>query len=316
MVESKAIFIIDIPELPSVQSCFSVVEKQIKTASNGKNYLEMILGDKTGVIKARKFGAYSDTKDEANHFTKELFEKIGIGEVFLVNAKVDEFPKNSGKYNLNIQKMTKADEFNSDDFIPESEANKPELIKYIKDQSFFIKDECLNGLFCTFIKSECWKDFTEKPAAKGMHHNYASGLLEHTANVMKICGMMVTCYHDINKELLITGALLHDIGKIKTYQLDMTGITVTKQGELFDHIYISTQILEQLINDFEKESDKKFPRSYHEELIHMILSHHGNVENGWGSSVDPRTPEAVVLHHADNLDAKAKGMLQEVKDIS
>ena len=128
---------------------------------------------------------------------------------------------------------------------------------------------------------------------------------------MKTCSLMNHCYRDLDKELLLTGALLHDSGKIKTYNLDKMMVTMTPEGETYGHLFLSTKILEDLFVRYHAITGEPFPEEYQNSLMHMILSHHGDVSNGWGSVVSPQTPEAIVLHYADLLDSRAKGKLQE-----
>jgi len=311
MEENKKIFIKDLRKQVSVHNCFVIMEKEIKVSKNGKKYIEMVIGDKTGTMTARKFGSFRDTMEGANLETQELFEKLEVGSVYIIHGKIEEFPKNSGQFNMVVMKITQTKNFNIEDYQPEAQTNRNLNIKYIKDQVSFMKDEAFKQLVCCFLDSEYWEDFTTKPAAMRHHHNYNSGNLEHSVNVMKICNTMNHCYKDINKDLLSTGALLHDLGKIKTYTVDKTMVTMTPEGETFGHLYLSTKLLEDLFVRYHAMNGEPFPQEHKDALMHLILSHHGDVSNGWGSVVNPNTPEAIVLHYADLLDSRSKGKLQE-----
>jgi len=311
MEENKKIFMKDLRKQTNVHNCFVIMEKEIRVSKNGKKYIEMTIGDKTGTMIARRFGSLSDTKEGANLDTRELFEKIEVGVVHLINGKIEEFPKDSGKFNMVVRKLQKTKNFNIEDYQPEAQTNRNLNIKYVKDQVSFIKDEAFKNLVCCFIDSEYWEDFTSSPSAMTHHHNYNSGNLEHSVNVMKICNTMNHCYKDLNKDLLIAGALLHDLGKIKTYTLDKTMVTMTTEGETFGHLYLSSKLLEDLFVRYHAMNGEPFPQEQKDALMHLILSHHGDVTNGWGSVVNPNSSEAIVLHYADLLDSRAKGKLQE-----
>lgn len=311
------VFVKDLKGMPSVHSFFKIMGKQIKTARNGKEYLELVVGDKTGTIIARRFGPYEDSVDEANHFIKELSKKLPVNSIFEMWGKVDEYPKNSGKYNMIVNKIISTDNqnINPDDYIPESMVNKSLLKEYILDRAEFIKNPELKELLGVFYDSVYFSLFCDAPAARGYHHNYEGGLLEHTVNVTK--GVAVVChqYKGLDCDLSIVGAILHDIGKISVYQIGDTGIEYTSDGEFLDHIYLGTEILKKLFKDYQVKVGEPFPADLERGLIHMVLSHHGDVEQGWGSAVSPVTAEAVLLHYVDNLDAKVKQRLQEVEMV-
>ena len=308
---SKEIFIKDLRKQISANSCFVIMEKEVKVAKNGKKYIEMVIGDKTGTMIARKFGSFLDTTEGSNLEIKDLFNKIELGSIYIIKGKIEEFPKDSGKFNMVIHKIVKTKNFNLEDYQPEAQSNRALNIKYVKDQVSFMKDEAYKKLVCCFMESEYWEDFIEMPSAIKHHHNYNSGNLEHSVNVLKICSTLQHCYKDLNKDLLAAGALLHDLGKIKTYSMDKTMVTMTTEGETFGHLYLSTKLLEDLFVRYHAVNGEPFPEEHKAALMHLILSHHGDVSNGWGSVVDPNTPEAIVLHYADLLDSRAKGKLQE-----
>jgi 3'-5' exoribonuclease len=127
--------------------------------------------------------------------------------------------------------------------------------------------------------------------------------LDHTVEVLRLCKTTTELFPDLDWELLYTGVLLHDIGKMKTYTYGNGIIGYSYEGNMLDHIYLSCEMVEEKLNSLET------PRELALKILHMILSHHGDVSLGWGSSVDPKTPEALALHYADNLDAKVKKSL-------
>ena len=117
---------------------------------------------------------------------------------------------------------------------------------------------------------------------------------------------MCKIFPDLNQDLLFCGVLLHDIGKIKTYTYGTGPIGFSEEGDLLDHVYISCEMVK------EKMISLETPEILSNQILHMILSHHGYIIYGWGSSVDPKTPEALTLHYADNMDAKVKEAFQRL----
>jgi 3'-5' exoribonuclease len=127
--------------------------------------------------------------------------------------------------------------------------------------------------------------------------------------VLLICKKTCEIFPQLDADLLYAGAILHDIGKLKTYDYDILSIDISNQGQLLDHLFISCDMVKERIRDDVIE----MPDDLETNLLHILLSHHGDVQNGWGSPVSPKTPEAVALHHADNLDAKVQGMIQKTR---
>jgi 3'-5' exoribonuclease len=284
-----------------IRSQFVVVDKIIKRgSSSGRKYIDVNLTDKTGDIVGRIF-------PEEN--IEDKFETITPGKIYRIIGNANEFPQGSGRYNIiiNVIKELTEEDYDMDDFIKTFNRNKDEMIAEIKNTIKEIKNEDLKRLLDAFFND---KKFTEEfytaPSAKIHHHNYVGGLLEHTAEVLKICKVTSEIFPELDKDLLFTGAILHDIGKMKTYDYDLISINFSEEGKLLDHLFISCDMVKDKINELEISEELS------NKLLHIILSHHGDVKNGWGSPVNPKTPEAVAVHHADNLDAKVKGMLQNV----
>jgi 3'-5' exoribonuclease len=153
-----------------------------------------------------------------------------------------------------------------------------------------------------FTDMEFLAQFKRAPAARTIHHAYIGGLLEHTWELVQLWEVICRIYPQVNKDLLLTGAILHDIGKIKEFEY-RTYIDYTEEGELIGHIVISTDMILDKINAIEG-----FPDKLKLNIQHMILSHHG--EYIWGSPKKPKTLEACILHHIDNLSAQSKRIIQ------
>ncbi len=293
-------FIENLKTARRLKASFVIASKTIKTARNGNDYLELRLTDKTGEIIARMF---------TNKDASEIFENIHEKSIYNIMGSVDEFPRNSGNFSIKVDgfKELNEDEYDIDDFTRTSGKDKDKLLNEIHTTIHEMENNYLKKLLESFFNdSEFTDEFCKAPSAKIHHHNYLGGLLEHTVEVLIICRTVCELFPRLNSDLLYTGAILHDVGKIKNYDYDLTYIDISNEGKLLDHLYISCDIVK------EKMKVIKTPEDIQLQVLHLILSHHGEVSNGWGSPVNPKTPEAVALHYADNLDAKVKGIIQNL----
>jgi 3'-5' exoribonuclease len=169
---------------------------------------------------------------------------------------------------------------------------KNEFISYIKS----IRNDFLHKLLQEIFDEERLGKFSEHPAGKMWHHSYLGGLIEHTLEIISICDLICKFHKEINRDLLITGAMLHDIGKIIEINSE-PGFEYSTEGKLLGHIVIAATMVEKEINKI-----KNFPDDLRINLLHLILSHQGKLEQA--SPVVPKTLEAIALYHADELSAK------------
>ena len=211
---------------------------------------------------------------------------------------------------LNIRQIRKAyeDEYNPADYMPTTEKNEDtmyqELLNYGKQigntylkqvvEHYFVKDQ------------EFAKVFKGHSAAKSVHHGFAGGLLEHTLSVVKMCEYMVGAYPILNRDLLYTAAMCHDIGKVKELSAFPKN-DYTDEGQLLGHIVIGVEMVNDAIREI-----PDFPEKLANELKHCIISHHGELE--YGSPKKPALPEAFALNFADCADAKMETLTEIFKD--
>ena len=262
-------------------------QKSIAVAKNGKEYASIILQDKTGVVDGKIWDLGSAAIRE--------FEAMDF-----IDLKADVTVFNNA-IQLNIKEIRKADEgtYDETDYMPSStrdiEEMYSELMECIRHN---VKNEHLLKLAHKFFAEdkEFVREFKKHSAAKRVHHGFMGGLLEHTLGVTKLCVNIANNYEFVNKDLLVTAALFHDIGKV--YELsDFPENDYTDEGQLIGHIVMGCEILGKAIDTIEG-----FPKVLENELKHCIVAHHGEFE--FGSPKKPALVEALALHYADDLDAK------------
>jgi len=230
-----------------------------------------------------------------------MVELFNEGDVCKIEAMVISY---KDQIQLNITKIRKAEEneFDLMDYVPKTNKNVDLMAEQIFSFIDSVKDPHLSMLLkSVFEDKELFTKFAQSPAAKSWHHNYVGGLLEHTLSVTKICDFSAEQY-SLNRDLLITGALLHDFGKIFEYHT-MPSIDFSDEGRLIGHIPMCDYLICEKAFKI-----NHFPINTLMKLRHLILSHHGELEKG--AVKVPQTIEAVILHHADNLDAQTVGVAQ------
>jgi 3'-5' exoribonuclease len=277
-----------------VTGFFAVRKIELKTKRDQSPYLLMELGDSTGRINATIW-------EDANAFRSMIKD----GDIVKIQGTVIDFNK---KTQINIDKIRKAtseDDVKKFDFVPRSRLDLDSLGKKLGELIRSVQIQPLHDLLeRIFYHSESGQLFSQAPGGKLWHHAYLGGLLEHTLSVAEICDTMMKLYPKANRDLLITGAILHDIGKIDEYGYDQGFIDFTDEGRLWGHISIGAQRVRKEIEIMEQENG--FPGELKKLLLHLILSHQGELEHG--SPVVPMTLEGIILYYADEMDSKANAV--------
>lgn len=280
------IYVSEIKENEKVESYFLVKDKNIAMAKNGKPYINIKLMDKSGEIEGR---VWDNAEEIARQFEKnDIVAVKGRGALY------------QGKTQLSLIDVRKAPEgvASAGDFLPRSERDPDEMLSELKGIIADIKDPHLKKLMDSFMGDKPFVElFKTAPAAKGMHHVYIGGLLEHTLSVAHLVVELSRHYSSVNKDILLTGSILHDMGKTKELSYK-AAFDYTDEGRLLGHIIIGIQMLDEKIREIEG-----FPEKTAMLLRHMIASHHGELE--FGSPKRPKTLEALLLHHIEDMDAKA-----------
>lgn len=265
--------------------------KQVLTGKSGKSYVSLILQDKTGTIDGKIWD-----------FSNEI-EQYDAMDFVHIDARVTSFQDN---LQLNISKIYKGKEgeYYPEDYFPVTSKNVEVMYNEIKGFVQAIKEPNLKALAEDYFINDTQfvKSFKNHSAAKSVHHGFVGGLLEHTLSVTKLCEYYAAAYPILNKDLLITAALFHDIGKLDELSTFPEN-DYTDDGQLLGHIFIGANKVSSHIKTM-----GKFPEKLANELIHCILAHHGELE--YGSPKKPAIAEAMALHFADNTDAKMQTMIE------
>jgi 3'-5' exoribonuclease len=288
------VFISEIKDRDQVNSVFLVKEKSTAMAKNGKPYMTLQLMDRSGEIEGRIW----DNVDAVS----AKFEK---NDFVSVHSKVSVY---LGKMQLIISDLSAVpeEEVNLAEFLPETERDIQDMVTELGSLVDSLTDDHLFRLLSAFFGDSGFMAlYRIAPAAKGMHHVYLGGLLEHSLAVARLADRIVPLYPGLNRDLLVAGALLHDIGKVRemTY---LRAFDYTDEGKLLGHIIIGTEMIQERIS-----SIPGFPVELAMLLKHMILSHHGQYD--FGSPKRPKTIEATVLNYLDDLDSKINGIRTHIR---
>ncbi len=256
-----------------------------KTTKSGKEYLDLDLSDRSGSVNAKFWDGFDDFKSFA-----------AAGVVVRIKGTVDEFGGNKQIKIDSAMPVTVNDNIAVDDFLPKSKRDLKEMIEELKSRIARIKNKHLNRLLNLILTGKRFDKYIRVPAGKAWHHSYVHGLLEHTLEIIRICDLMCDIHPDVNRDLLISGAILHDFGKTEELSADAS-FDYTTKGRLLGHIVIAAMEIEKAAKKIEW-----FPEELKDQLIHLVLSHQGKLE--FATPVEPKTVEAIILYHADELSAK------------
>ncbi|WP_277058856.1 3'-5' exoribonuclease YhaM family protein [Trichlorobacter lovleyi] len=286
-------FIADLKDRDVVDSPFMVKEKTMAMAKNGKPYMNLKFMDKSGEIDGKLW----DNVDELDKtFQKGDFVRIrGTASLYM------------GKMQLVAKEIKRLEEEGVDlaDFVPVSPVPQAEMRAELAQVVASLSNPYLKALMEGFCgDTEFMAGYCKAPAAKGMHHVYIGGLLEHSLSVVRLVDAIVPLYPDLNRDLLVVGALLHDLGKVAELSYDRA-FEYTDEGRLIGHISIGVELLTERI-----ATVPGFPRELGMLLKHLLLSHHGQYE--YGSPKRPKTVEATILHYLDDMDSKINGIRSHI----
>jgi 3'-5' exoribonuclease len=272
-----------------VTSSFVVASKQVKAKKNGEPYLALILADRTGQIEAKM---WDNVDDFILSFEQDDFLKIKG----LIN-------KYKNRFQLTIHKLRRMEEGEIDfaDYLPKTTKDIGELWQTLAEFVATFQNPHLKALVELFMAdAEIAERYRNAPAAKTLHHAYIGGLLDHVVSLFRSCDLICRNYPQVNRDLLLTGAFLHDIGKLQELTYNRA-FSYTTRGQLLGHMIIELEMLQAKLAKL-----PDFPAELKTLLEHMMISHHGQYE--FGSPKLPMFPEALMLHYLDDLDSKMEAM--------
>ncbi len=272
-----------------INDIYLVRSKKSDVTKTGKPYDKLVLSDKTGSVDAMIWDPNSAG-----------IEDFDVLDYVLVNAIVNVY---QGANQLSIKRVRKCSEgeYDPTDYVPVSEYNIDEMWEKLTAHMNSVDNPYLKKLLdAFFLDEEFAKKFKKSSAAKAVHHGFMGGLLEHTLSVTNMCDYFAKAYPMLNRNLLITVAILHDIGKTRELS-DFPQNDYTDEGQLMGHIVMGAHMAMEKMDAIDG-----FPKKLYGEVTHCILAHHGEFE--FGSPKKPALMEAVALHFADNTDAKMETM--------
>ena len=285
----KKIFAAQLTGGQQFQDIFLVTKKSLAETKAGKPYLALALMDRTGEVEARVW-------DNALRFESQA----GEGNFVLVQAVAKPFRDQMQLGVTTLQQVAEA-EIDMADFLPASPRPLAEMAEELKEVIGSIGDQPLRDVLRILFQGDTLARFQRAPAAKRLHHAYIGGLIEHTLSIVGLAAKAAVHYPLIDRDMLIAGALVHDLAKIEEFDFSNPAFGYTDRGRLVGHLVMGVDLVRQAAAQAPAIEAGQVDR-----LIHIILSHHGR--HDFGSPVLPMTPEAILLHHLDDIDAKMNYM--------
>lgn len=293
-------FINQLADQEPIDEIFLATQKQLRPNRMGNLYLQVELCDRTGSITARMWNA---TEDDYRSFEPGDYVRVeGTAQLYQGAMQVIA---------TGIHRAAAA-EVDAADFqrVPAMDIDR--LRSRLQQALRGLKNPHLRSLAECFLMDEAFMSaFARAPAGIKNHHAYPGGLLEHVVHLIEVCGRVAACYPELDAELLITGAFLHDVGKIDELSYDR-GFAYTDEGQLVGHVVMGVGMLEAKAREAERLTGEPLPRELLLRLKHMIVSHHGQYE--YGSPKLPMTLEALALAYLDDLDAKLHSFGQLMRE--
>jgi len=294
-LKKKEIYLKDIKQGEKVSSSFLAAEKNMAFSQKGSPYLNVRLKDKSGEMEGKVW-------DNAVELDR-LFKK---GDIIAIEGRAASY-KNALQLSIISVRKCDSEEIDPADYLPRAKGDTAAMFNELTAFVDKITGKPLQDLLRAFFNDAPTAElFQRAPAAKGFHHIYLGGLLEHTLSVVRLLDKAADHYPNLNRDILIAGGLLHDIGKIYEFSFDSL-IDYSDEGRLVGHIVMGVEMIDKKI-----AAIPDFPPQLALEMRHIILSHHGEFE--YGSPKRPKTMEALVVHYMDDLDAKLNAFENFVAD--
>jgi 3'-5' exoribonuclease len=281
----KTAFVTDLGSEQSITSFFLVHEKEIRNTREGKPYLRLELGDRSGTIEARMWDQFD-----------AVIKDINRDDFVKVLARVEIY-RNKPQLSLQQLRLAKPEEIDLADFLPHTKEDVGKLYAQLLEYAGSIANPWLKKLVTGIVSNpEIAARYKRAPAAKVMHHAYLGGLIEHVISLCGLAKQAAAHYPELDVDLLLTAAILHDVGKLDELCYDRA-ISYTVEGQLLGHIVMEFETVSKAVDAIEG-----FPANLKTVVQHLLISHHGQYE--FGSPKLPMIREAMVFHYLDDLDSK------------
>ena len=281
----KKLFVKDLEPDPAITGFFLVHEKEVRNTANGKPYLRMELGDRTGTVEARMWDQF-----------EALAKEVRRDDFIKVQGRVEIY-RNKPQLTLQQFRVAKPDEIDLGDFLPRTAYDVEELYKQLLGFIEEMKNPWLKKLTSKILTDpNNVARFKRAPAAKVMHHAYIGGLIEHVVGLCGLAKQIAAHYPELDVDLLLTAALLHDVGKLDELCYERA-VSYTAEGQLLGHIVMELETISK-----EMDAIEGFPEKLKTVVQHILISHHGEYE--FGSPKLPMIREALAFHYMDDLDSK------------
>jgi 3'-5' exoribonuclease len=284
----------------ALDDVYMVTEKQLRANRQGNTYLQVELRDRSGSISARLWNV-----------GEPMFRTFEEGDFLRVKGKVQLF-QGSLQVILNQIERVANHQVELQDFLPQTDKDVNKLLERLRAILLGLGNPHLRALVeCFLIDDAFLSAFCKAPAGVRNHHAYLGGLLEHVVTLLDAADRVLPLYPDVDRDLLLAGIFLHDIGKVRELSFERA-FAYTTEGQLVGHIVIGVEMLTEKAAKVPELTGEPFPIELLYRLKHMIVSHHGTHE--FGSPRLPMTPEAIALHHLDNLDAKVQSFTRDIRE--
>jgi 3'-5' exoribonuclease len=281
----KTSFVSDLGTEQNITSFFLVHEKEIRNTREGKSYLRLELGDRSGTIEARMWDQFDAAVKDIN---RDDFVKV--------QARVEIY-RNRPQLSLQQLRLAKPEEIDLADFLLHTKEDVEKLYAQLHEYANSIANPWLKKLVTEIVSNpEIAAKYKRAPAAKVMHHAYLGGLLEHVISLCGLAKQVAAHYPELDVDLLLTAAMLHDVGKLDELCYERA-IGYTVEGQLLGHIMMEFETISKAMDAIEG-----FPANLKTVVQHLLISHHGQYE--FGSPKLPMIREALAFHYLDDLDSK------------
>jgi 3'-5' exoribonuclease len=293
-------FISQLTDREAVNDVFVAADKQLRTNRHGNLYLQMRLSDRTGTVNAMMWNA-----------NEKVYHAFDNGDYVQVQGTA-QFYNGALQIIVSGVETVPATEVDESDYVRLGTRQVDRMAQRLAELLREINSVPLRDLAeCFLMDEQLMAEFTTAPAGIKAHHAYRGGLLEHVVGLMEVCSAVAPFYPELDRDALLMGAFLHDIGKLRelTYDRDLS---YSDEGQLIGHLIIGVDMLDRKVRETEKLSGEPFPEQLLLRLKHMIVSHHGEYE--FGSPKLPMTLEAIALHFLDNLDSKMHSIGQLIRE--